>query len=156
MKIFTKNFFGRKHIILRFSFFKSTLILFFISQFLSQDSLSQTTYFWRNDQNPTVNANWANSPTPVYWWRGDPEVPTGGEILSFDGNSTNMSSNNNLVPTNRYRIVFENTNTPGPRILNGSTTNTFFDFTGSIPAFINNSGQTHTDRKSTRLNSSHG
>lgn len=103
----------------------------------------QTQYFWRNDQNPPANANWANG-SPIYWWRGFAEIPTGGDILSFDGNSANMISVNNLAATNRYRITFENTNSPGSRILNGATTNTFFDFGGNVPAIINNSGVTHT------------
>lgn len=131
----------RQYAINRTNLIAGLILLFNLS---SLDSFSQTTYFWRNDQNPIANENWNRTIPEAMWWRGFAEVPTGSEILSFDGNSTNMSSFNNLTATNRFRIVFENTNTPGARALNGSTSNTFFDFGGNTPSITNNSGVTHT------------
>jgi fibronectin-binding autotransporter adhesin len=107
-------------------------------------AISQVTYVWRNDQNPAANEGWNRTVPSIMWWRGYAEVPTGNEILSFDGNSTNMTSLNNLANTSRFRIIFENTATPASRVINGSTTNNFFDFGGNPPAIVNNSGVTHT------------
>ncbi|HMP94694.1 MAG TPA: hypothetical protein PKD90_17570, partial [Phnomibacter sp.] len=100
----------------------------------------QTTYNWRNDQ--TGSFNWAET-TPIFWWRGYAEVPTGGEILRFDGNN-GLISTNNLTATNRYRIFFDNTGSPASRTLNGTVTNTFFDFGGNVPQIVNQSGVAHT------------
>lgn len=131
----------RQHAINRTNLLVGLILLLNLS---ALNSVSQTTYFWRNDQNPIANENWNRTIPEAMWWRGFAEVPTGSEILSFDGNSTNMSSFNNLTATNRFRIVFQNTNTPASRILNGSTSNTFFDFGGNTPSITNNSGVTHT------------
>ncbi len=107
-------------------------------------SLAQTTYFWRNDQNPPNNASWQNT-SPIYFWNtsgGFAQIPPGGEILAFDGNvGTTMT--NNLSAINRYRLEFFATNAAS-RTINGSTANTFFDFSNSIPAIYNNSGVAHT------------
>lgn len=100
----------------------------------------QVTYAWRNDQNGSFN--WAET-SPIFWWRGNAEVPAGNEILTFDGNN-GLISTNNLVNTSRYRIFFNNTNSPASRTLNGVTTNTFFDFSSNHPQIVNNSGVQHT------------
>lgn len=51
---------------------------------------------------------------------------------------------NNLSSTNRYRIQFYSSNSASSRILNGSSTNVFYDFSGSIPAIYNEAGLTNT------------
>lgn len=107
-------------------------------------SIAQTTYFWRNDQNPGNNASWQSN-SPVYFWNttsNSAQIPPGNEILAFDGNAgTTMT--NNLNATSRYRFEFFATNAAS-RTINGSTANTFFDFGGAIPAIYNNSGVQHT------------
>lgn len=107
-------------------------------------SFSQVTYFWRNDQNPGNNASWESN-SPIYFWRmvqNFAEIPPGGEIIAFDGNQgTTMT--NNLTATNRYRFEFF-PNAAASRTINGTTPNTFYDFSNIIPAIYNNSGVQHT------------
>jgi autotransporter-associated beta strand protein len=102
-------------------------------------SWGQTTYYWRNDQNPT-SGQWNVS---NYWWNGSSaSLPGGAEILSLDGNvGTTMT--NDLPSTNRYRIYFASSSASS-RIINGSTTNVFYDYSNNIPAIYNNSGVAHT------------
>lgn len=107
---------------------------------LGVNGWGQTTYSWRNDQ--TGSFNWAET-TPIFWWRGYAEVPTGNEILAFDGNN-GLTSTNDLGNTSRFRIFFSNTGTPSSRTINGSTVNTFFDFSSNQPQIVNNSGVAHT------------
>jgi len=101
---------------------------------------AQTTFSWRNDQNPGNNAGWENT-SPYYFWNGAGAIPGGNEILSFDGNQgTTMT--NNLTATSRHRVEFGSTNATS-RTINGSTTNVFYDYSGAVPAIYNNSGVTH-------------
>lgn len=68
-------------------------------------------------------------------------MPGGGEILFFDGDKgTTMT--NNLSSTNRYRINFGSST--ASRTINGSSTNTFYDYSNNVPAIYNNSGVSHT------------
>ena len=87
----------------------SMLVMAILCSFLNNVS-AQTTYAWRNDQAPAANENWDRTVPSIMWWRGYAEVPTGSEILTFDGSSANMTSVNNLSATNRFRILFDNTN----------------------------------------------
>jgi autotransporter-associated beta strand protein len=107
-------------------------------------TFSQTTYFWRNDQNPGNNASWENN-APIYFWNiagNFAQIPPGGEIIAFDGNQgTTMT--NNLNATNRYRFEFFSNNAAS-RTINGTTPNQFYDFSNIIPAIYNNSGVQHT------------
>ena len=107
--------------------------------FLGDLTQAQTTFSWRNDQNP-ISGQWNVS---NYWWNGSgPALPGGSEILFLDGNvGTTMT--NDLPSPNRYRITFGSTSAAA-RTINGSTSNTFFDFAGNIPAIFNQSGQNHT------------
>lgn len=99
---------------------------------------AQTTYFWRNDQNPTSGQwNVAN-----YWWNGSgPELPGGAEILSLDG-SVGTVMTNDLPSSNRYIIRFVSAG--ASRTVNGSTPNTFFDYSNNIPAIFNGTGNLQT------------
>lgn len=103
--------------------------------------LAQTTFFWRNDQNPPNNASWLNT-SPHYFWNGSAgAVPGGAEVLFFDGNvGTTMT--NNLTALNRYGITF---GTGGAsRTINGSSTNEFFDFNNAFPFIQNQSTNLQT------------
>ena len=105
---------------------------------------AQTTYFWRNDQNPANNASWQNT-SPILFWNTTSnfaEIPPGGEIIAFDGNvGTTMT--NNLNATNRYRFEFF-PNNAASRTINGTTPNRFYDFSNAIPAIYNNSAVLQT------------
>ena len=122
--------------------FKSNLIkglLMLMFGLLVKLSLGQTTFSWRNDQNPT-SGQWNIS---SYWWNGSgAALPGGAEILYLDGNvGTTMT--NDLPSTNRFRINF-GANSATSRTINGSTSNLFFDYSNAIPAIYNNSGVTQT------------
>ena len=118
--------------------FTALLWMFF---FFNTGAEGQTTFSWRNDQNPPNNASWIST-TPYYFWIGSEAIPGGSEILFFDGDrGTTMT--NNLTATNRYRIVFGPNNAVS-RTINGATANTFFDFSGNPPAIFNGSGVNHT------------
>jgi autotransporter-associated beta strand protein len=107
-------------------------------------TFSQTTYFWRNDQNPGNNASWENN-SPIYFWNiagNFAAIPPGGEIIAFDGNQ-GLTMTNNLNATNRYRFEFF-PNNAASRTINGTTPNIFFDFSNIIPAIYNSSEVQHT------------
>lgn len=113
----------------------SLLVLFYI---FSLSSFSQTTFSWRNDQNPTSGQwNVAN-----YWWNGGgAALPGGSEILYLDGNiGTTMT--NDLPSTNRYRIIFGSGG--ASRTINGTTENTFYDYSANKPKIENNSSNSQT------------
>ncbi|MES2648456.1 MAG: T9SS type A sorting domain-containing protein [Bacteroidota bacterium] len=96
----------------------------------------QTTFSWRNDQSPADNVSWLTS-TPYYFWNGSiGAIPNGNDILFFDGN-TGVNMTNDLINTNRHKIIFGNTNTPAARIINGVSVNTFFEVGTSFPAIQN-------------------
>ncbi|MCX6209989.1 MAG: hypothetical protein NTZ59_10990, partial [Bacteroidetes bacterium] len=110
------------------------LLVFCISSFVN----SQTTFSWRNDQNPT-SGQWNVS---NYWWNGSgAALPGGSEILFLDG-SVGTTMTNDLPSTNRYRITFGASG--NSRTINGSTSNAFYDFSNNIPAIFNASGNTQT------------
>ncbi|MFZ4455369.1 MAG: beta strand repeat-containing protein [Bacteroidales bacterium] len=115
-----------------------------IAVFSTLNGFSQTTFSWRNDQNPPNNASWTNT-SPYYFWNGTAgAVPGGSEILFFDG-SSGTTMTNNLSSTNRFKIIFGSTATPSARTINGSTSNTFYDYGGVWPRIENDAtGITHT------------
>jgi autotransporter-associated beta strand protein len=106
--------------------------------------LGQTTFSWRNDQFPANNASWTST-APFYFWNGSAgAVPGGGEILFFDG-SQGTTMTNNLTSTNRHKITFGNTGSPVARTINGTTSNTFFEFGSTWPRIQNDATNiTHT------------
>ena len=101
----------------------------------------QTTFSWRNDQNPT-SGQWNVS---NYWWNGSgAALPGGGEILFIDG-SVGTTMTNDLPTTSRHKITFGSTNTPAARTIGGSSTNTFFEFGSTWPRIQNDATNiTHT------------
>jgi len=137
-----KNSFAEKNTIIANNIDKRLLLMplmVLVLLFTSGSVFGQTTFSWRNDQNPPSGA-WNTS---LYWWNGTgPQLPGGGEILFLDGNvATTMT--NDLPSTNRYRISFGAT-TAASRTINGTTTNAFYDFSNTIPAIANLSGVAHT------------
>lgn len=120
-------------------YFKTLLTLFIL--FLSVGVWGQTTFSWRNDQNPT-SGQWNVS---NYWWNGSAAaLPGGGEILFIDG-SVGTTMTNDLPSTNRHKITFGSTNTPAARTIGGSSTNTFFEFGSTWPRIQNDATNiTHT------------
>lgn len=115
--------------------FRVTILVFLLSSYAAN---AQTTYSWRNDQNPTSGQwNVAN-----FWWNGSsPALPGGSEILFLDG-TVGLTMTNDLPSTNRYRITFGSGGSS--RTINGSSSNTFFDFSNNIPAVFNSSGNLQT------------
>ena len=98
-------------------------------------SYSQTTFYWRNDQSPGNNASWTST-VPFYFWNGSAgAVPSGGDILFFDG-SVGTTMTNNLTATNRFKITFGNTGAVA-RTIGGATANTFYDYGGTWPRIQN-------------------
>jgi hypothetical protein len=117
---------------------KKILFLFTMMLWTLTSLYSQTTFSWRNDQNP-VSGQWN---VPSYWWNGSgAALPGGGEILFLDG-SVGTTMTNDLPSTNRYRILFGSGGSS--RIVNGSTENTFYDFSATKPKIENNSSNTQT------------
>ena len=101
-------------------------------------SIGQTTYSWRNDQNPT-SGQWN---VYTYWWNGSgPALPTGAEILLLDG-SVGTTMTNDLTATNRYRIFFGTAGSE--RTISGTTENTFYDYSLNKPKIENNSSNNQT------------
>lgn len=99
---------------------------------------AQTTFSWRNDQNPT-SGQWN---VTNYWWNGTgAALPGGGEILYLDGN-VGLNMTNDLPSTNRYRIIFGSGG--AARIVGGSTENTFYDYSSNPPKIENNSTSLQT------------
>jgi autotransporter-associated beta strand protein len=124
---------------------KFTLItLTLLLGLFSWNATAQTTFSWRNDQSPANNASWLST-SPYYFWNGTAgAVPGGSEILFFDG-SAGTTMTNDLTATNRFKIIFGNTNTPAARTINGTTSNTFYDYGGTWPRIQNDAvGITHT------------
>ena len=117
----------------RFSTLKNVILyLSFILVLISNYNISQTTFSWRNDQNPT-SGQWNVS---NYWWNGSSaQLPTGSEILFLDGN-VGTSMTNDLPSTNRFKIIFGNSSAAS-RTINGSTTNTFYEFGATWPRIQN-------------------
>jgi autotransporter-associated beta strand protein len=106
----------------------------------SWNATAQTTFSWRNDQNPT-SGQWNVS---NYWWNGAATLPGGTEILFLDG-SIGTTMTNDLPSTNRHKIIFGSTNTPAARTINGTTSNTFYDYSTVWPRIENDAvGITHT------------
>lgn len=117
---------------------KKLFLLFLATSFFSSLLIAQTTYSWRNDQNP-VSGSWDVS---NYWWNGSSAaLPAGSEILFLDG-SVGTTMTNNLGATNRYRIFFGSGG--ASRIINGTTENTFYDYGGTKPKIENNSSNLQT------------
>lgn len=110
-----------------------TVLVIALVGFVGQSAVAQTTFFWRNDQNPPDNASWLNT-SPHYFWNGAPAVPGGNEILFFDG-AAGTTMTNNLTATSRFAIRFGSGG--AARTINGTTANTFFDFGGTWP-FVEN------------------
>ncbi len=99
---------------------------------------AQTTFSWRNNQNPT-SGQWN---VADYWWNGSgAALPGGGEILYLDGN-VGLSMTNDLPSTNRYRIIFGSGG--AARTVGGSTENTFYDYSNNPPKIENNSTNLQT------------
>lgn len=99
---------------------------------------AQTTFSWRNDQNP-ISGQWNVS---SYWWNGSgAALPGGGEILYLDG-SIGPNMTNDLPSTNRYQIIFGSGG--AARIVGGSAENTFYDFSTNAPKIQNNSTSLQT------------
>ena len=121
---------------------KKLIFLFcFMAEIMSLSA--QTVYYWRNDQNAPLNASWSNS-SPAYFWNGSAgAVPTGGEIIQFEGNSCAVSVND-LVATNRFKINFYTGSGTISRTLNGTTNNVFYDYGGQHPLIQNWSGMLQT------------
>lgn len=120
--------------------FIKTLILFSLLIMAGQKSFGQTTFSWRNDQNPT-SGQWNVS---SYWWNGSAAaLPGGGEILFLDG-TIGTSMTNDLPSTNRHKIIFGSTNSPASRIISGSTQNQFFEFSTTWPLIQNDASVLHT------------
>ncbi|MDA3943783.1 MAG: T9SS type A sorting domain-containing protein [Bacteroidetes bacterium] len=117
---------------------KKLLLITIVLVILSLGISAQTTFSWRNDQNPTSGQwNVAN-----YWWNGsEPALPGGGEILFLDG-SIGLNMTNDLPSTNRFRIIFGVGGSS--RTIAGSTENTFYDFGGNPPKIENNSSNVQT------------
>jgi autotransporter-associated beta strand protein len=108
--------------------------------FFAWNATAQTTFSWRNDQNPTSGQwNVAN-----YWWNGSATLPGGAEILFLDG-SVGTTMTNDLPSTNRFKIIFGSTATPAARTVNGSTANTFYEYGSTWPLIENDAVNiTHT------------
>ena len=116
---------------------KSTITLLFLVVF-SMFGSSQTTFSWRNDQNPT-SGQWNVS---NYWWNGSgAALPSGGEILFLDG-SVGTTMTNDLPSTNRFRIIFGSGGSS--RVVNGTIENTFYDYGSNKPKIENNSSAAQT------------
>lgn len=117
---------------------KKLLLITIVLVLMSLGINAQTTFSWRNDQNPTSGQwNVAN-----YWWNGSgAELPGGGEILFLDG-SIGLDMTNDLPATNRFRIIFGAGG--DSRTIAGSTENTFYDFGGNHPKIENNSSNIQT------------
>ena len=110
---------------------KGLIVLIF--GLVGEISWGQTAFSWRNDQNPTSGQwNVAN-----YWWNGSSAaLPGGAEILFLDG-TVGTTMTNDLPSTNRHKIIFGSTNSPAARTINGSTSNTFFEFGSTWPRIQN-------------------
>lgn len=106
--------------------------------FFTLNTFSQSTFSWRNDQNPTSGQwNVAN-----YWWNGGgAALPGGSEILYLDG-SVGTAMTNDLPSTNRYRIIFGSGG--ASRTIGGSIENTFYDYSTNKPKIENNSSNLQT------------
>ncbi len=111
---------------------KKSIFLFFVLA-NTLVSVAQTTFSWRNDQNPT-SGQWNVS---TYWWNGTgAALPGGAEILFLNGNvGTTMT--NDLPAPNRYRIIFGSGG--ATRTINGTIENTFYDYSSNKPKIENNS-----------------
>ena len=60
----------------------SSILAMLFLIFMAQEYTAQTTFSWRNDQNPT-SGQWN---VTNYWWNGSAAaLPGGGEILFLDG-----------------------------------------------------------------------
>jgi autotransporter-associated beta strand protein len=102
---------------------------------------AQTVYYWRNDQTFNANNYWSST-SPNFFWNGSAgAVPTGGDIIQFEG-VNGLVSTNDLVATNRFKINFFNST--ASHTLNGSTTNVFYDFGGNHPLIQNWTGVLQT------------
>ena len=112
---------------------KNVLFLVFIFSF---SSLAQTTYYWRTEAS-SGSWNDANS-----WWTDSPQLPGGSEILRFNNNNQTTMTND-LAATNRFRIFFD-ADASNSRTINGSTENTFYDYSSNKPKIENSSSATHT------------
>lgn len=115
---------------------KFALLLF--NLFLVTLAFSQTTFSWRNDQNP-ISGQWN---VTSYWWNGGgAALPGGAEILYLDG-SVGTTMTNDLPSTNRYRIIFGSGG--ASRTISGITENTFYDYSANKPKIENNSSNLQT------------
>ncbi|MFZ4772352.1 MAG: autotransporter-associated beta strand repeat-containing protein, partial [Ferruginibacter sp.] len=115
--------------------------LFFIILLSFTGVKAQTTFSWRNDQSPANNVSWLNT-SPYYFWNGSAgAIPGGADILYFDG-AQGTTMTNNLTATNRFKITFGSGGSA--RTINGSTSNTFFDYSGVWPWVRNESSVLQT------------
>ena len=109
-------------------------LVFFLSGAVAK---AQTTYSWRSEA-PTGNWHYWNS-----WWNGSQEIaPQGNDVIVFNNNNQ-LSSDNTLSSTSRYRVFFDSGATSA-RSIGGSTENTFYDYGGNAPKIENNSSGAHT------------
>jgi len=119
---------------------KKLILLFcFMAGIMSLSA--QTVYYWRNDQTFDANNYWSST-SPKFFWNGSAgAVPTGGDIIQFEG-VNGLVSTNDLVATDRFKINFYNST--ASHTLNGSTTNIFYDFGGNHPLIQNWTGVLQT------------
>ncbi|MHC1776447.1 MAG: T9SS type A sorting domain-containing protein [Lentimicrobium sp.] len=114
------------------------LLVFALSFALNSSIYAQTTFSWRNDQNPT-SGQWN---VASYWWNGSAAaLPGGAEILFLDGN-VGTSMTNDLPSNNRFRILFGAGG--ASRIVSGTTENTFYDYSSNKPKIENSSSSNQT------------
>lgn len=101
---------------------------------------AQTVYFWRSPE--ATNGFWSGgSVSGANWWRGFAETPTGNERLIIDNNNI-LVQTNDLANTSRFQIIF--TNNIASHTIDGTITNSFFDFGGVAPKIENYSFSNQT------------
>lgn len=106
------------------------VLLFLIG--LSTMVCGQSSYTWSGgggDNNMSTSANWGGS------------TPGGAEYINFAG-ATRTNPTNDLSATNRFQLWFNSG--ADPFTVDGSTTNTFYDYSSSRPKIENSSTNNQT------------
>ena len=125
---------GKNIVSLNFWILAFIVCLFFITK--TSNLQAQSTFYWCS---PGSSGNWSDQ----NWWNGSTcsvSLP-GSEIINFD-NSAFTTMTNNAGNTNRYQIFF--INSVAARIINGSTNNTFYDYSGNAPKIENDASPLQT------------